>query len=356
MNKLAEQKWFTERWATEVRDATRDLVRLYYDALEAVSAFPGFFQRVTLYGGRSDYRPLLVLKSFFREAAVEHIRLMLRHTELLHLRAFAASRPRKLELSLGVKKTAGAEVVAQAELRRSNFIAQQQRIAITLQEAVQDVHDLTEFLTNEERPGQRTLKGVMRLLRRGLPFLWAGWIVAQFKHWSNAPQLQIFLFLLGTTLVYHLMALATLLFHDAGERKYILFDGYMGRASDGLEPLFPEVSRLEKALFEKFGVRPPVVISWEAIIPILHYVVISGLIVWLWIKLPLAPSARGVVGVLGLVLIIEYLRRVLLFCQLLIVRYRGRSKWEITIALFSSLQSLVPFEEQTGDSESEKPE
>jgi hypothetical protein len=346
MNKLTEQTWFTEQWATEVRDTTRDLVRLYYDALETVSAFPGFFRRVKLYGLRSGYRPLFVLKSFFREAAVEHIRTILRHTELLHLRAFAASRPLKLEMSLGVKKTARAEVVAEAETRRSKFVEQQQRIATTLQEAAQDVHDLAELLTNEERPGQRALKGVMRALRRGLPFLWAGWVIAQFKHWSNAPHLQIFLFFLGATLVYHLTALATLLFHDAGERKYILFDGYMGKASDGLAPLSPGASRLEKAMFEKFGVHPPVVISWETIIPIFHYVIISGLIVWLWVKLPLGQTARGLVGVFGFLLIMKYLRELFLLTQLLILRYRGRTKREILLALFTSFQSLVPFEEQ----------
>lgn len=194
----------------------------------------------------------------------------------------------------------------------------------------------------------------MRVLRRGLPFLWAGWVIAQFKHWSNAPQLQIFLFFLVTALVYHLTALATLLFHDASERKYILFDGYMGKASDGLDPLSPGASRLEKAMFEKFGVHPPVVISWETIIPIFHYVVISGLIVWLWIKLPLAQPARGLAGVLGFILIMTYMSELSLLIQLLTLRYRGRSKWEILLALVTSFQSLVPFEEQSGESGSEK--
>ncbi|HEY1936415.1 MAG TPA: hypothetical protein VGJ33_00595 [Candidatus Angelobacter sp.] len=356
MNKLREQTWFTEQWATEVRDATRDLVRLYYEALETVSAFPGFFLRVKLFGLRSGHRPLFVLKSFFREAAVEHIRTVLRQTDLLHLRAFAASRPLKLEMSLGVKKTAKAEVVAEAETRRSKFIEQQQRIATILQEAAQDVHGLAELLTNEERRGQRALKSVMRLLRRGLPFLWAGWVIAQFKHWSNAPQLQALLFFLGTALVYHLTALATLPFHDAGERAYILFEGFMGKTSDGLAPLFPEASRLEKAMFEKFGVHPPVVISWEMIIPIFHYMVVSGLIVWLWIKLPLGHTARELVGACGFLLIMTYLRELFVLTQLLGLRYRGRSRWEIFLALFTSFQSLVPLEEQHGESESEKPD
>jgi hypothetical protein len=257
-------------------------------------------------------------------------------------------------MSLGVKKTAQAEVVAEAETRRCKFVEQQERIAATLQEAAQDVHDLSELLTNEERPGKRALKGVVRLLRGGLPFLWAGWVITQFKRWSNAPPLQIFLFFLGTALVYHLTALATLLFHDAGERKYILFDGYIGEASDGLAPLSPGASRLEKAMFEKFGVHPPVVISWETIIPIFHYVVISGLVVWLWVKLPLGPTAREVAGVFGFLLIMKYLRELFLLTQLLILRYRGRSKSEILLALFTSFQSLVPFEEQNGESEAEK--
>src|SRR3989442_6681486 len=134
------------------------------------------------------------------------------------------------------------------------------------------------------------LNAVIRVVCRGLPFVWAGWVVAQFDRWSNSPQLQLLLFFVGTALVYDLTAWATLGFHDTGERKYVLFEGYMTKTSDSLVPLFPEASRIEKKLFKQFGLRPPIVISWETVVPILHYGVISVVLIVLWIKLPLFPS------------------------------------------------------------------
>lgn len=353
MNKLHELKWFDEQRATEVRDATRELVRLYCEALEAVSALPRPFQRVKFYGVRSGQRPLLVVKSFLRDVVVDHIRTVLRHSALLHLRAFAAARPLPAEVRLGVKRTAEAELVARAEARRAEFLARQQKIAAPLREAAQDIHDLGELIGDEERPGQRALKAVLRLVRRGLPFLWAGWVLAQFDRWSDSPQLQLFFFFVGTAVIYHLTAWLTLPFHDAGERKYVLFEGYTGKASDGLDPLHPEASRLEKALFKQFGLRPPVVISWETVIPILHYGLICALIVVLWIKLPLAPVARSLAAVFGLVLIVVYLSQLFALWTLLNLRYRDRPIWEIASALLSSFQSLEPFDDSAEGSEAE---
>ncbi len=346
MGKLTEETWFNEQWATEVCDATRELVRLYCDALEAVSEFPGFFGRVRLYGIRTGYRPLLVLKSLLREAAVDHIRAILEDVGLLHLRAFAAARPLPAEMRLGVKRTADAATIAEAEMRRSKFIARQQHVAALLKEAAEDAHELAELIAKEEKVGQRALKSIIRLFRRGLPFLWAGWVITQFQRFSNAPQLQLFLFFAGIILIYHLTALATLLFHDAAERKDILFNGYIGKASDGLDPLFPEASRLETALFKKFHVHPPIVISWETVIPILHYVLISAIIVWLWVKLPLAPVSRWFAGAVGFVLVVSYLKELVSLAKLLTLRYPGRSNWEIMRALFPWFQSLVPLAEK----------
>ena len=123
MNKLHELKWFDEQWATEVRDATRELVRLYCEALEAVSALPRPIQFIEFSGLRGGYRPLLVVKSFLREAVIDHIAIVLRHAALLRLRAFAVARPLPGEVRLGVKRTAEAEVVARAEARRTEFLA-----------------------------------------------------------------------------------------------------------------------------------------------------------------------------------------------------------------------------------------
>jgi hypothetical protein len=146
--------------------------------------------------------------------------------------------------------------------------------------------------------------------------------------------------------------LLTLPFHDAGERKYLFFEGYIGRESDGLDPLFPPMSRYEAALFKLFGSKPPIVISWETIIPALHYGLMSVLLIVMLVKLPFTPVALTIASVFASVLIVLYFVEIHNLWTLLKLRYRGRSIGELLFSLFSSLNML----KSSNDSEAGGPE
>src|ERR1700686_2490598 len=103
--------WFTEEWSTDVRDATRRLVRHYAQAVETVDALPKCFWTIRLSGIRGGMRPLCIVKPLLRDAVMEHIRRVLAQTKPLHVRAFVAGRPLPEQMRLGVKKSAPAEVI-----------------------------------------------------------------------------------------------------------------------------------------------------------------------------------------------------------------------------------------------------
>jgi hypothetical protein len=347
---MEQPDWFTEKWATEVRDSTRRLVRLYAEAIETVDALPHWFRMIRLSGIRGGARPLFIFKALLRDSVADHIRRVLQQTVRLQVRAFVASRPLPEQTRLGVKKTAPPEAITRATEARDKFIAQQQIIAGLLDEASKDVKGMLELVGANEGVGQRAFKNLIRTARRFLPFLWASVVIAQFSRWSGQSQLQLLAFFVGTVVVYHLAAWLTLPFHDAGETKYVYFEGYIGGGDDGLRALFPPASRYESALFKLFRSKPPIAISWETVTPLLHYALISALLIIMLIKLPFAGQALNVALSFAAILIIIYIWQLWLLWHLLTLRYEGRSAWEIITALISSLTVLNP-SDKSDDSE-----
>jgi hypothetical protein len=342
VQKLEEHKWFNEKWASELRDAARALARHYASACEGVEALPKPFQRVAL-GGLRGGRRLWVVKLLFREAVNDHIRSVISRVGLLHWRAYSAARPDREELRRRVKDTAAAEAVEADKARLAEFDARQRKISELLEEASRDFREMLELLKSDERIGQNALKSILRLIRRVLPFAWAGSVIATFGRWSNAPQIQLLIFFAGVTAIYHVLAWFTLLFHDAAERKWALFQGYFGTPSDGLYPLEPVVSRLEESFFKILGSRPPIVISWETVVPVFHYITISVVMIIMLFKLPFSHTALGVALVLCALLIRKYAIELFWLWRLLKVRYPGRAWHEIVLALLPPFQVIEPF-------------
>jgi hypothetical protein len=342
--------WFTESWALKVRDATRKLVRLYASAVETVDTVPKWFWVVRLSGLRGGMRPLIVAKPLLRDAVIDHIKRVLEQTRLLRVRAFVAARPLPEKSRLGIKATAAREKVEEATRKRDEYLARQQKIAALLDEASKDVKELLEALGADPKTGQRSFKVLLRAARRFLPFLWAGVVISQFGRLAGQPQFQVLAFFFGTAVIYHLAAWLTLPFHDAGERKYVFFEGYMGRESDGLNPLFPPASRYEDALFKLFGSKPPIVISWETVVPILHYGLMSILLVVMLVKLPFDHDSLAIAALFSAVLITVYVLQLGRMRTLLGLRYKRRSSWEILAALFSSLNIFKSDDSEDGES------
>jgi len=342
--------WFTESWALKVRNATRQLVRLYASAVETVDTVPKWLWVVRLTGLRGGMRPLIVAKPLLRDAVIDHIKRVLEQTRLLRVRAFVAARPLPEKSRLGIKASAAREKVEEAIRKRDEYLAHQQKIAALLDEASKDVKELLEAVGADPKTGQRSFKVLLRAGRRFLPFVWAGVVISQFRKLADQPQAQVLAFFFGTALIYHLVAWLTLPFHDAGERKYVFFEGYTGRESDKLNPLFPPASRYEGALFELFGSKPPIVISWETVVPILHYGLMSILLVVMLIKLPFDRDSFVTAALFSALLISVYTRELFRMRTLLGRRYEGRSLWEILAALFSSLNMLKSDDSEDGES------
>jgi hypothetical protein len=183
---LKDQPWFTEVWASKVRDAVRVLVRDYAEALEHVERMSKPVQRITYHAKLGGDRPLWVVKPLLREAVINHIQTVLRTAALVEIRAFSAARPTS-ELRLRAKRTAAPEVIANATARRAQFVERQSLVASLLNEAAADIRSLREVLGADGRPGQKLFRAIIGAVRRILPFAWAGFVVTQFGALSGAP-------------------------------------------------------------------------------------------------------------------------------------------------------------------------
>lgn len=271
---------------------------------------------------------------------INHIQAVLRNVALVEIRAFSAARPTSEELRLRAKRTAAPEVIANATSRRAQFVERQSLVASLLNAAAADIRSLRELLGADGRPGQKLFRAIIGAVRRVLPFAWAGFVVTQFDALSGAPQWQLFAFAAVATAAYHGFAWLTLPFHDSAYRQFILFEGGLGDASNGIPSIYPKVSRHEKALFRILSSRPPVVVSWEDFVPPIQYLVISFLLIAMLIKLPFDQIARYVAGALTAVLICWYARQIVLWWRLIRMRYSDHSITEIIWALLWGTYSL----------------
>lgn len=349
-NDLPNAPWFQESWAEKVRNAARCLVRAYAESYEAVQTLRQPIQSV-MPGGLWTGRRLWVAKPLLRDAVVKHIQVNLERMTSLHLRAYIAKRPTPDEIRLRVKLTAGEEHVARAKAELQTYLDKQHRMAALLGEAEEDVHELSKLVSEHKDFASRAIRTVVSLVRRLLPIGFAGWVIAEFAHFQGMPVWPEIAFSLMMLFGYHVFAWLTLPFHDAGYRKYIYFEGYMGRATDGLDPRFPPVSRLEHSFYNLFDVRPPVVISWDDLLPPLHYLFGILLVVGLVVALPFDAIARVAAGLAGLYFVVIYVRRLTQWWAFINQRYKGRSLVELGVAAFHVFDwsTLVPGHEDGGE-------
>jgi hypothetical protein len=168
----------------------------------------------------------------------------------------------------------------------------QSAIAEAMEKVQKFAQEIKESEDGDTHPSSKLLDGAFDLfLKTVVP---AGsvstlfWTVARSTYW---------ILIFGWVVLYHILGLVGILIHDSEHRKELLFEGYIGTPSDGVKPLFPNVSRVERALYEHLGVSPPVVVAWgEVVWPGVHYgvttaaVIASGLI-W-WHYHPTQPSSN----------------------------------------------------------------
>lgn len=351
MEQLRNQTWFEEAWAAEVQKRMRYLVCAYVEVCEAVQRLPATVQFVRL-GGIGMRRPLVLIKSLLRDVVEAHVDTVLSHTTLLMLRAYRAARPYHEETWLGVTKHASPESRANAEAKRAEFLEKQKRVAALLETAAGDAEELRKRLGGKGEGGAKVFKAILHGIRRLLPLLWATWVAAVLSsRLAQSDALQFVVFAVGAIIVYHVLALAGLPFHDAGERKHALFGMSLGSPSDGLPAVCPPLARLEDDLFKLFAARRPVVMTWEDLVPLLHYVAASAFIAYAAWMLPLNGPARMVVWIAAAVLVLIYLIRLFFWWRLIRLRHTGRSPSTLVWAVVANIQALdllVPPERPEG--------
>lgn len=328
---------YDEKWARDVRDATRWLVCIYARAFEAVLALRKPWQRVVL-GGMYGGRKLLIVKPLLRDALLYHIKVNFNHATLLTLRAYQAQRPTPSETRLGVnKKNASLERIAEAEAQRNAFLERQQNTSALLNEALDDIKSLNEIVCGQPSLAAKLFKTGINLLRRVAPLAVIGWVIARFDELRAWPTWQVMGFAIIILVAYHLVAWVSLPFFNAAYRKHVLLNGYMGKPSDGLMPMFPDAARLEIAFFKLFDLRPPVIVSWDEIVPALHYLVLIIFIIALLVILPLDGKARNGSWVFGAVLVFIYIGRIAEWWTWIHQRHKGRNFSEIAWALLAAI-------------------
>ncbi len=346
MKKLEELDWFKPEWAKSVQISTRKLVCAYAEAYEAIEAMPKALQLVDLSGIWHYSRRLVLFKFLLRYAVASHIEVMHKHANLLRLRAFRASRPTAEDLRFLHVKKPTEEEKTEANQKLATFQAKQQTVASALDEATTDFALLHERIANEGKVGAKLFKQTVSFVRRFLPVAWAWWVVHVINNFPQGSSWQMWSVSVAVIAVYHILGLLGVPFHDASERKHIFFDGYMGGAgSDGLAPCAPPMARLEKEFFKLFGQKPPLVLLWDQVVPLLHYLVAGLFVVVIAWKLPLAEDQKRQLWAAAIALNILYFWRVKTWWLLLKRRYPGRSVSEILLALFLSSQ-VLDFEQE----------
>lgn len=348
MKRLRDASWLDEAWARKVRDAMRLLVCHYVEAYEAVDSLKKPLQFVRL-GGLSGGRRLLVFKPLLRDAVASHIETVLGNLTQLNLRAYRAARPSSEDLRLGVTCNASPERMADKKLELAKFIATQESVSVLLEEAVRDAKELRERVGNKGEGGARIFKRIVGIVRNVVPIAWAGWVVLIISGASEPDSVQFAFYVLGALIGYHAIALLGLPFHDAAERKHALFEGYLGKPSDGVAPLAPPISRFEIGLYQLFGSQPPCVIQWNQVVPLLHYAIAIALVGYAAWALPLLGQAKTAAMLVAGALIALYLYRLLDWWRLVRSRSHGQSVGQIVWALFAAIQPLQAIPVPDGD-------
>lgn len=322
--KLNEYDWFEESQAQRTQDLVRMLVRLYAEACESVSRLPYELKRVHL-GGVWTGKPLWVVKAFFQDAVIRHIQTNLRSLQVVSFQALLANIPTPSELALGVKKTAPAEVVKRAEQEREQFEHKRKLISTSLDAAASDIKAMGDLVKEYKSLSTATVFFVGKLISRISLAGLLTWVIARFSSLSRLPLMQGVALALVWIAIYHILGLLAAPFHDSSYRKYQFFEGYIGSPDDRLKPIFPPVSRIEKEFYEQLKITMPVVISWDDLIPPVHYVGMIFIVLVCLYFLPLTRGVRNWASVLALVIVATQLRRLGWWWSHLQQRYEGKS-------------------------------
>jgi hypothetical protein len=290
-------------------------------------------------GGIWSGRRLLVVGAFARDAIISHIQINLRQTGIVRQRADLVSHPDASETGLGVKKTAREEVIRAAEDKQKAFEVKRSKIAANLDQAVADLKELEESVAKYRSVSNQIVSLIFGLIKNLSPLAFLTWVIRGFSRIGHMPWWQGVLLCSAWIIIYNLLGLLGMPFHDASYRKYLLFEGYIGTPSDGVKPLSPNVARLEEEFYKHLGIARPIVVSWDDLIPPVHYAVTALLITASFLVLPLSKNIRGPAALVGLALVYSQVRMLVIWRKLMRSRFEKSGLMKLIVA--ASLNSVA---------------
>jgi hypothetical protein len=330
---MKEFDWFTEQWAEEAYSRTTELIRIYMVAYDAASHMSYPYEWVSL-GGIWGSRKILVVRAFTRDAVIRHIQINLITMRVLADREFIISHPVKSEISLGVRNTAPDDAKKRAAYELSIFEEKRQRVAGYLKDALIEFEALEKFVSKYKNTTNKIAGQMLKLVIRISPLGFITWFVTQFQKLPDLPLLHAITLCLLWIIGYNLLGMLGIPFHDADYRKYNLFEGFMGNPTDGIRPLEPPVSRREQDFYTHLGIGKPVIISWEVLIPVVHYVVTILMVIVSIIMLPLNQQGRIIASVIGLIIVMAQIKKILLWRILIKGRYNKLTFVKLLLSFF----------------------
>ena len=291
------------QWATELHCRTRRLTQLYAAACISAWHMPHpwkFIHPRGLWGGRR----LLVVGWLVRDVVVRHIQINLKHARYVNYLTEVVSRPTCEETRLGVKKTAPSETIQKAQEEQRKRQQVRQIVLSHMKNAAADLKSLEQEVGNYKSLSAQIINLIFGIVKHVSPLAFLTWVATQFAKVVNMPLWQGVLVCSLWIVIYNLLGLIAVPFHDAGYRKHLLFEGYIGTPDDKIKPLMPPVSRLEKEFYAHLGIVRPVVISWDDLLPPVHYIVTILMIVSSVVLLPLHKEVFAMGIVAGTALIV----------------------------------------------------
>jgi hypothetical protein len=285
---------------------------------------------------------MFVLGAFVRDAVCRHVSINLGHLRVVATKALIAATPTRSETSLRVKKTAPIDVVRRAEYDAEQDAATRKAITEHLHSAATDIDVLAKLIAKHKSATRHVLGLFGGLILRISPFALFTWISTQLTALPALPLWYGIGLCVTWMIAYHLIGVIGIPLHDAEYRKYLLFEGYIGSPEDGVCPLFPNVSRLEQELYEHLKIAPPIVVSWETLIPVVHDVFIILIVAASFWLLPLDGRARVIVLVVGTLIVGLRIRHIRNWRRLIAQRYPGRSLVQLVMALLTEYETVGP--------------
>jgi len=269
--------------------------------------------------------------------SLRHIQVNLGRAKLIEIRALMANHPTAEDRRLGIKLSAPPESIQAAKEEQKKREDKRKLITKSLEAAANDLKALSNVVSMHKNVVNVVLSFLLGAIKHISPLAVLSWAIARVGELGGLPLWQGTLLCLSWLIIYNLLGLLGVPFHDAGYRKFLLFEGYIGKPSDGIEPLFPTVSRIEDEFYTHLGISKPIVVSLDDLIPAFHATATIALTMIAMLFLPLDGAVIPYALIFAFVIVCSQTARLWQWRRLLRQRYPERSLFSLTVITYLEL-------------------